>query len=158
GPAGAGLPAPDRPFKSFGGAIVDGAPTSVGAWYPTDITDTIMRNRTDVVGGTPVVRPLFSRVDPATPGLPPLHPYQTYEPLRKAMNSFTTVSDIFLVVMTVGFFEVRQGSGVDPNNAAILGKEVYDRVPGDMRSQHVAVIDRSRLVASYANNGTNNFA
>jgi hypothetical protein len=138
--------ASDRPLKPFGAPIF-----SAGVNIPqaTDIGDTILRNRpTPDPDGT--TRSLFQRVqDPSNPN--PLHPYLSYEPLRKAMNSFTTVSDNYVVLMTVGFFEVRAGDPANPNNPVVLGKEAFDQVPGDMRSQFVAVIDRTRLVAQYAN-------
>jgi hypothetical protein len=136
--------ASDRPFKSLGAPIFQAAPPgAAGIAVNTDIADTILRNRSSDN------QSLFTRVN-ADPNNP-LNPYLSYEPLRKAFNSFTTVSDNYVVLMTVGFFEVREGDPTDPNNPPVLGKEVFDQVPGDMRSQFVAVIDRTRLIAQYAN-------
>jgi len=146
--APAPTPGVDRPFKSFGAAMFNGTPGIVGAWNSTDIADTLLRSRT--LDG----KSLFSRVEPPpTPGVPPLHPYQELEPLRKALNNLTTVSDTYMVVLTVGFFEVRQGFVAgNPADPPVLGKEVYDQVPGDLRSQFTAVIDRTQLGGLPANN------
>lgn len=144
----------DRPFKSFGSAMLNGAPGVVGAWSPTDIADTLLRSRlTPDPDG--VTRPVFSRVGPApAPGTTPLHPYHEFEPLRKALNSLTTVSDNYMVVLTVGFFEVRQGTAGDPSNPPVLGKEVYDRVPGDMRHRFFSIVDRTQLGIELDNTGS----
>jgi hypothetical protein len=69
------------------------------------------------------------------------HEYFRAEPLRKVMNNVTTVTDGFLVVWTVGFFEVESVNGSGP----VIGKELYERVPGDLRSQFAAVVDRSMV-------------
>lgn len=144
-------PTNDRPFKAFGSSLFG---AGVNVLYPTDIADTILRNRptADTDG---VTRSLFSRGPDATN---PPHPYQEYEPLRKAMNSFTTVSDTYIVIMTVGYFEVRNRPGLtgtyDEANPPILGKEVYDESPGDMRYKYSVVIDRTRLNLELAADGT----
>lgn len=65
------------------------------------------------------------------------HPYMFSEPLRKGWNNLTTVSDGFLVAFTVGFFEV--------NGSNQLGKEIFDKVPGDLRAQYAGIVDRSAL-------------
>jgi hypothetical protein len=80
---------------------------------------------------------------------------------RKIWQSHTTTSDAFLVIMTVGFFEVRNinpntdeilrtdGSGTAETNPAnrrlILGKELFSLAPGDTRVRFAAVVDRSQL-------------
>ncbi len=69
------------------------------------------------------------------------HQYLQSEPLRKGWNNLTTVSDGFLVAFTVGFFEVVNPPGF-PNT---LGKEIYDKVPGDLRAQYAGVVDRTAL-------------
>jgi hypothetical protein len=66
------------------------------------------------------------------------------EPLRKAWNSTTTTGNTFLVVMTVGYFEVRN-TNYQPGDRVFLGKELYKEVPGDLRQKFVSVIDRSNL-------------
>ena len=72
-------------------------------------------------------------------------PYIEEEPHRKAWNNLTTVSDGFLVLWTVGFFEVDS-----PVGAPVLqfGKELFDKVPGDLRAQYSAVVDRSMLTVA----------
>ena len=80
----------------------------------------------------------------AQPGV--THPYVVdEEPHRKAWNNLTTVSDGFLVIWTVGFFEVDS-----PVGAPVLqfGKELFDKVPGDLRAQYTAVVDRSMLTVA----------
>jgi hypothetical protein len=75
------------------------------------------------------------------------HPVQQSEMLRKAMNNITTTSDTYLAVFTIGYFEIRQpitGTRYMP----ILGREVYNEIPGDLRVQYAAVIDRSMLAVS----------
>src|SRR5207248_5726856 len=65
-------------------------------------------------------------------------------------NNVTTVSNVFTVTFTVVFHEVR----TDPvktwefltepgTGRPLLGKEVYKDVPGDLRQQYFAVIDRT---------------
>ncbi|MGL6096653.1 MAG: hypothetical protein ACRC7O_12765, partial [Fimbriiglobus sp.] len=70
------------------------------------------------------------------------HVYARTEPLKKIWNNAATTSDTFLVLMTVGFFEVRQQ---DANGRVYLGKELFQDAPGDLRVKYAAVIDRSHL-------------
>ena len=88
----------------------------------------------------------------ASPGQPMLfnylsasHPYLQAEPHRKAWNNLTAVSDGFLVIWTVGFFEVES-----PVGAPVLqiGQELFKDVPGDLRKQYSAVVDRSMLTVA----------
>ena len=78
------------------------------------------------------------------------HPYLRSEAARKLMNNVTTVSSVFTVTFTVVFHEVR----TDPvktwevlrepgTGRPLLGREAYKEVPGDLRQQYFAVIDRS---------------
>ncbi len=112
-----GVNTDDRPYK-----LGSGAATS---------DDTLFRSATGP-GGNPM---LFNTAGG--------HPYINAEPHRKAANNLTTVSDGFLVIWTVGFFEVEAGGfgGVPPT----LGKELFDKVPGDLRAQYSAVVDRSAI-------------
>jgi hypothetical protein len=74
--------------------------------------------------------------------IPGLHPYLRIEAARKIMNNTTTVSNVFAVWMTVGYFEVvpHPTTGEDS-----WGKEYYFEVPGDMRQKLFAIVDRSQL-------------
>ncbi len=84
------------------------------------------------------------------------HPYLQSEAARKLWNNSTTVSNAFAVWVTVGFFEVATDAngnvqytettvgGGSPGRAT-LGKEAYKEVPGDLRQQYFAVIDRTNL-------------
>ncbi len=76
------------------------------------------------------------------------HPYLQYEPMQKLWNNLTPVSDSFMVVMTVGFFEVDNAGPWNVTNQPQLGRELFDKVPGDLRAQFAGVIDRSNLAVA----------
>ncbi len=76
------------------------------------------------------------------------HPYFQYEPMQKLWNNLTPVSDSFLVVMTVGFFEVENAGPWTVTNQPQFGRELFDKVPGDLRAQFAGVIDRSNLAVA----------
>jgi len=105
----------NRPFKS--------------SWGTPDLQATVFRQSSTVPGS-----PMFFN-----PGVG--HPYMQAEPHRKGSGNLTTVSDGFLVIWTVGFFEV------DAIDAGVpqLGKGLFDKVPGDLRAQYSAVVDRSAI-------------
>ena len=107
----------DRPFKLASGAAT--------------FDDMLFRSQTGL-GGAPM---LFNTGYPNSL-------YLQSEAHRKAWNNLTTVSDGFLVIWTVGFFEVDS-----PVGAPVLqfGKELFDKVPGDLRAQYSAVVDRSAI-------------
>jgi hypothetical protein len=138
----------DRPFKSLGTATF-----AAGGSLPngSGLQDTILRD--GATAGTPAI----FRPDPAAP-LPPLHPYQKAEMLRKMFNNITTTSDTYLVVMTVGYFEVRSPAPYSVTNPPVLGKEVFNEVPGDLRAKFVSVVDRSMIAQELdaSGNPTNN--
>ncbi len=131
----------DRPFKSLGGALFTAGGNLPGGG---SIDDTILRR--DPTTQNPMI--FLPATDSSTNTA--RHPYQRAEALRKMLNSFTTVSDNYLVVMTVGWFEVRNTGPFSETNPPVLGKEVFDATPGDMRTQYAAVIDRTNLVAQFA--------
>ena len=130
----------DRPFKSFGAAQFAAGTTVTTA---TGIDDTLLRS----VSGAP----LFSH-PAAAPAGP--HPYTTNEPLRKILNNVTTTTDTYLLVYTIGYFEVRQGDPSTPANPVVLGKEAFNAVPGDLRAQYAAVLDRSLLMTGSVDSQT----
>ncbi len=79
------------------------------------------------------------------------HPYLQYEPMQKLWNTLTPVSDSFLVVMTVSFFEVTPTNAALPisvTNPPLFGAELFDKVSGDLRAQFAGVIDRSNLAVA----------
>jgi hypothetical protein len=123
-----GIAGGDRPFKGFGGSI--------------NIDETLFRytHNTNTPPPGTVVAPIFQN-NVATAN----HPYFQQEPLRKMWNSTTTVSDSFLVLMTIGFFEVINDGPYTLANQPILGKELFERIPGDLRGQFAAVVDRSNI-------------
>ncbi len=129
----------DRPFKSFGTASF--AP---GGLLPggSGIDDTILRNGG---AGTPAI------FGSAT------HPYQKAEMLRKMQNNITTTTDTYMVVMTVGYFEVRNPGTISPTNPVVLGREVFDEIPGDMRAKFCAVVDRSALGLNMSGNASGSY-
>ncbi|MCZ2343295.1 MAG: hypothetical protein LC104_16100 [Bacteroidales bacterium] len=133
--AGAG----DQPIQSFGTPML-----MAGGSFPqgSGIANTLFRNRLDTTGTYSV--PLFSRDN--NPAAPTMHPYQAYEPMRKVFNNITTTTDCYLVILTVGWFEVTNVSAsYSVANPPLLGTEIYRTVPGDMRTQAVAVIDRTQI-------------
>ena len=120
----------DRPFKGFGVGQYD---TSVGGVASTQgLESTLLRS-----GSTPGT-PLFLNTAQTDP-------YRQLELLRKATNNLTTVSDNFLVVFTVGFFEIDEPSFAQVPSRVVLRREAYESVPGDLRSQFTAVLDRTGL-------------
>jgi hypothetical protein len=86
------------------------------------------------------------------PGLPALwlpglsQPYMQTEMFRKMQNNTTTVSNTFAVHLTLVFVKIRPNvndGGSIPR--ALLGQEIFNNVPGDLRQQFFVVIDRSNL-------------
>lgn len=127
-----GTTSDDRPFKPFGTASFA---ATAGSLLPggSGLADTLLRDGT--TAGTPAIL--------TTGGT---HPYQRAEMLRKMYNNITTTSDTYLVVMTVGFFEVRNTVfPISPTNPIVLGKEVSDQSSGDLRGKFVAIVDRSMM-------------
>ncbi len=131
----------DRPFKSLGAAVFQ-----QGGYLPhgSSLQETILRDGATV--GTPAILTNLATSPAIT------HPYQRTEMLRKMFNNMTTTTDTYLVVMTIGYFEVRNPNlsicPISVTNPVILGKEVSDPDFGNMRSKFVAVIDRSMLAAN----------
>ncbi len=119
----------DRPFKSFGTASFASGGLLPGG---SGLQDTILRS-----GMTPGTPAIFGGAG--------THPYQKAEMLRKMQNNITTTTDTYMVVMTVGYFEVRNPGTINTGNPVVLGKEVFDEIPGDMRAKFCAVVDRSML-------------
>jgi hypothetical protein len=159
---------PDRPVKGFGAGLFAAAAPG-GAFRPNanGQADTLLRPRThDPITATannPGVAagdtlPLFS-LGTTTRSTDPnaQHPWVQDEPLRKVLNSFTTTSDSYLLLVTVGFFNVIEET--DPANPTgppvrVLRDEAYDQSPGDLRAQFAAVIDRTGLATDGVNNTT----
>jgi hypothetical protein len=128
-----GLDTDDRPFRSLGTS----ANWTMGGIIPGGLgyADTIFRQPAG--GGA---APAFFT------GTATDHPYRRSELLRKIYNNLTTTSDTYLVVMTVGFFEVRNTTfPISTTNPVILGREVHDQTAGDLRGKYVAIIDRSMI-------------
>jgi hypothetical protein len=142
----------DRPFKGLGVATYQ--PTSNTARWNngTGMQDTILRTALPI---TTPSDPLILLPNPTTGS--PLHPYQRDEMLRKLFNQITTVSDTYLVLMTVGIFEVRDEVQDFPNGPTrvVLGQEINKESPGDLRVQYAAIVDRSALAVNN-NNAWNN--
>jgi hypothetical protein len=142
-PTQANIDAADRPFRPFGTASlrsqlpVTGSGNFAFAQQGLGLQDTILRS----------VNPSAANAVPAI-FTSASHPYQQAEMLRKMYNNFTTTSDTFLVVMTVGFFEVRNQGPYHVNNPTILGRELFDETPHDLRAKFSAIIDRSMLATT----------
>jgi hypothetical protein len=117
--AGAGT---DRPFRGFNVAA-------------TELQNTYLRPSTNAPGAA-----VFTLATANS------HYLFQSEPLRKMLNNFTTTSDTFLVIMTVGFFEVNgTNNGGTGYTQPRLSREIYNEIPGDLRQQFAAVVDRSQL-------------
>ena len=150
-------PGTDRPLKGFGVGQFDSAPAGV-------LTGGVL-NSPAGLPNNPIVTPnanghgvestllrtrqfdgksLFLNTTQTDP-------YRQLEPLRKASNNLTTVSDNFLVVFTVGFFDIDEPSLAQTPSRVVLRREAYEQVPGDLRSQFTAVLDRTGLAVD-ANN------
>ena len=145
-----GAPTDDRPFRALGSPMLAADGTTV--LTAAGLNDTIFRPRTSTD-----TLSLFQRVDAGNT----LHPYQSWEPLRKVFNNLTTTTDCYLVAFTIGYFEVPPSSvipGNDPpfgvalNKVPRLGREVYNVVPGDMRAKYVGVVDRTQIGVDNAGN------
>ncbi len=148
----------DRPFRSLGAAefAPDGTNMSLVARYGSGLQDTLLR--VDPNGS-----PLLS--------VPGLHPYMQAELARKMFNNATTTSNAFAISVTIVFHEVRLYNGLYPMSTDdrtypptnypaplplppppppagtryLIGKEAYKDVPGDLRQQFYAIVDRSNL-------------
>ena len=78
------------------------------------------------------------------------HEYLKSEAARKMFNNTTTVSNTYAVWVTVGFFKVdTSATGMVTEGAGVtrqkLMEEVFLNVPGDLRQQYFAVVDRNNL-------------
>jgi len=138
-----GAPGTDRPFRGFGTGVftIPGANPHVREVGGMD--STLLRRRAVGMGA---VRPLLT-TDQFN-----INPWVGYEPMRKAFNQLTTTTDTYQVIMTIGYFEVANPNGTlggdpafDVTARAILRREAYNVVPGDLRQQFTAMIDRSNL-------------
>ncbi len=123
----------DSPFKGLG---VANFIVNAGVLSQTDVNSTILRIRPSDN------KTLFSRYTSATPPAVTPGSYADLEPLRKAYNNITTVSDTYMVVFTIGYFET-DTTGYPGKE--LLRREAFNQVPGDLRSQFSAIIDRSAL-------------
>jgi hypothetical protein len=74
------------------------------------------------------------------------HPYLKQELLTKIFNNVTTRSNVFAVWCTVGYFEIRGTSSI--TGRPVLGREMQNVTPGDLRRKFFAVIDRTNLTLS----------
>ena len=127
-----GTPTNDQPIHSFGAPLL-----AAGGSVPNGSgrADTLLRPRPS--DGLP----LFTLADPT------VHPYEAYEPMRKVFNSVSTTTDCYLVIMTVGWFDVTNPAAApySVTNPPQVGSEAFREVPGDLRVKVVAVVDRTQL-------------
>jgi hypothetical protein len=73
--------------------------------------------------------------------------YYRSEALRKMLNNTSTVNQQYLVILTIGYFQVTGTLPIGgfPQGMPQLGAEAYINLPGDMRQQVVAVVDLSNM-------------
>jgi hypothetical protein len=121
----AGAVGQDRPIQGFGSGLFA---ANLHTPEVGGIEQTLLGRPTS--GGAPIFSTALVANDP----------WQGLEPFRKAFSQLTTTSDAYLVVMTIGYFEV-----IEEGNRVLLRREAFDQVPGDLRQQFCAVIDRSML-------------
>ncbi|MGL6076438.1 MAG: hypothetical protein ACRC8S_19975 [Fimbriiglobus sp.] len=122
----------DRPFKGFGVSLFGGGlNTLTDGGIPTGmgIQDTLFRS---------------SAAGPSIFAVSSTNPYLALEPLRKVYNNISTTSDTYLLMFTIGFFEIDEPT-YNNNGRVVLRREAFNTTPGDLRSQYSAVIDRSSL-------------
>lgn len=181
GVAEAGLPAnyataydPDPTMNQVivgGGNSVatDGAmPTPNPTTFGPGIQDTILRVNADPKLPNDRAPLIFHRPEKYGPKDPAtvLHPYLQAEPLRKMMNNVTTVSNVFAVHVTIVFHNVRMNPAAVPpaplfesipgipQPRAFIGAEAFREVPGDLRQQYFAIVDRSNAAVTDPNANT----
>jgi hypothetical protein len=84
--------------------------------------------------------------------------YYQAEPARKILNNSSTVNQQYLVILTIGYFQVVGSVTVatpttgNPVTIPQLGPEAYVSIPGDARQQVVAVVDMSNMALQPASN------
>lgn len=172
----------DRPFKAFGvaeagmpfgfgtnaGEILVGGGNSVAkdgmgnnTPFGPGLQDTLLRSgvRPDPLDNTKSlgVLPLAYTV-----GTNATHPYLQAEALRKLLNNTTTVSNAFAVHVTIVYHNVRMNTPGQPHAETIpgvgtrqyYGSEAFREVPGDMRKQYFALVDRTAAAVTDPNNNT----
>ncbi len=142
-------------------AATDGAmPTPNATPFGPGLQDTLLRSdvRTDPNDATKTlgVMPLAYTV-----GTNAVHPYLQAEALRKMLNNTTTVSNVFGVHVTIVYHNVRMNAPSQPHYESIpsttsllrpyIGAEAFREVPGDMRRQYFAVVDRTQAVVTNSN-------
>jgi hypothetical protein len=137
-----GVPGPgDRPFLSLAtGFARKDTPANPDPQYPDrdrGINDTLLRSAdasADALpGGGPQTPRLLQVAGP--------HPYLQDQLLTKLFNNVTMRSNVFAVWVTVGFFEVTDGTA----QPAKLGAEVGRAEGRHVRHRMFAIVDRSSL-------------
>ena len=153
----------DQPFKPFGTANYQHSP--IGSTTPpwsaangSGIQETILRpGTTQSWWNNGNQAPPLIFIPPGTTSTSPNHLYFQAEAARKMLNSITTVSNTFEIYLTVGFFEVRTDPSGNilyeqfPNSGIrrpLIGKEAYISVPGDIRQQYFAIVDRNNATVN----------
>jgi hypothetical protein len=111
----------------------------------------------------PGLQDTLLRADPTTrqplaytSGAAANHPYLRAEALRTLAGNVTTVSNTFAVHVTIVYHYVRVGNAEGITNVGTrerLGPEAFREVPGDLRQQFFAVVDRSNAMVN-ASGGT----
>ena len=150
-------------FAGGGTAFKDGSnPNSAFQQFGPGVKDTLMRTFPDpsaAINPTGHLQVPRLWLDPRHPsyldmmGNPLIDRTPVFfrsDAARKLMNNVTTVSNTFTVTITVVFHEVRMDPVKtweilsDPvTGRPLLGKEAYRDVPGDLRQQYFAVVDRT---------------
>ncbi|MCS6866942.1 MAG: hypothetical protein RMJ56_13095 [Gemmataceae bacterium] len=137
-----------RPFLSFGVPLA--GPNGMAFRTGSNIEHTIFRHPS---GNNAGPRPLlFAHRNSKGPGGTnysaaqpdgPLHAQA--EPVRKIINNITTVNHQYVVLVTIGYFDVVADTLANGEPGPQLGAEAFINVPGDMRQKFIAVVDMTKM-------------
>jgi hypothetical protein len=152
----------DQPFLPLGQpAAANGSTFAYGAGSQTDQASVLRRTTPTgyptlytTAATLPPTLTSNGTTSPYPASLPNGPSYYQAEPLRKIFNNASTVSQQYLVIATIGYFQV---VGTVPTAAGYpsvprLGAEAFVSVPGDARQQVAAVVDMSNMALDPSSN------
>lgn len=137
-----------NPFRAFTTGYTTGDPIYQSG---AGVQNTLLK-AFDGSATTTGVNRLFEVPSAAAPPTPLLNPQKRFELLNKMYNSVTTKSNVFLVWVTVGYFEVNQVTQVNGTTQISLGQEIGRADNKQVRHRMFAIVDRS---SQSSNDGTN---
>jgi hypothetical protein len=145
-----------RPFLSFGAPLA--GPNGIAFLTGSNIEPTIFRHNPAAPGTPPLLwahrnsrGPAGTNYSAAQPD-GPLHAQA--EPVRKIINNITTVNHQYVVMLTIGYFDVVADTLANGEPGPQLGAEAFINVPGDMRQKFIAVVDMTKMALNANANTT----